>query len=74
VLQLFIPLQLSISPSAGEKFKSLSNRFETADLFLMLCCPVSENIHNTEEFIPKISLLMSFSHRFSFTTPIFMLH
>jgi len=35
---------------------------------------MSDNIHNTEKFIPKISLLMSFYHHFSFIMPVFVLH
>lgn len=35
---------------------------------------MSDNIHNTEKFVPKISLLMSFYHNFSFLMPVFGLH
>lgn len=58
--QVFILLQISIFLSPYAKFSSLSKRFEAAGLFFMLCCLMSDNIHNTEKFVPKISLLMSF--------------
>lgn len=35
---------------------------------------MSHNTHNTEKFIPKISLLMRFHHHFSFIMPVFVLH
>lgn len=48
--------------------------FKAADLLFTLGCLMSDNIHNAEKFIPKISLLMRFYHHFSFIMPVFVLH
>lgn len=42
--------------------------------FSCSACLMSDNIHNTEKFVPKISLLMSFYHNFSYLIPVFGLH